>query len=122
MHQRIPIEVKGDKVVTLQMHGLVGSHMVGIICSTEVWNELTNYQTRITVRLKSSDKQPAKVFGFELGGRYTTLCDQLANCHYFFAVSAIGNAIVEISFPKMPIDAPAEIIVCKTPEETESPY
>jgi hypothetical protein len=36
-------------------------------------------------------------------------------------VSATKNVVVEISFPKMTIEAPAEIIICKTPEQTELP-
>ena len=120
VHQRIPIEVQGDKVVVLEMHGLAGSHMVGIRCSPELWDELTNCQKGITVRLKSADTQPAEVFAIE-PGRARTTCDQVASCRYFFAVSATGNVVVEISFPKMTIVGPAEIIICKTPEQTELP-
>jgi hypothetical protein len=79
VHQRIPIEVQGDKVVVLEMRGLVGSHMVGIRCSRELWDELTKCQKGITVRLKSADKQPAEVFAFE-PGRTRTTCDQVASC------------------------------------------
>jgi hypothetical protein len=121
VHQKVPIEIQGNEILTVEMHRLVGSHPVGIRCSPEVWNELKNCQKSIVVRLKSADKQPAETFGFEPGLTGTT-CDQVAHCHYFFMVSAIGNIVVEISFPKMPLEAPAEMIICMTPEETERPF
>jgi hypothetical protein len=120
-HQKIPIEIQGGNAVDLNMRGLVGEHMVGITCSPDVWTALTNYQKGITVRLKSSDKKTAEVFAFEPGLKRTS-CDEIIGAHYLFAVSAIGDAVVEISFPKMPVNASADIIICKTPEETESPY
>jgi len=118
--QKVPVEIQGNTVLSMKIKHLAGEHMVGIRCSLETWNKLTNYQNEISVQIKSADNPPAQVFAIE-PGRQGTTCDS-ANCHYFFAISAKGDVVLEISFRQMPIKASAEIIVCKTPEQTESPW
>ena len=101
------------------MEKLVGEHMVGIHCSSQTWNTLTNSPQKLAAQIKVSDKKDAHIYAIDLGWK-GTLCDQLPDTHYLFAISAIGKAVVEITFPQLPSDdSNAEIIVCKTPEQTE---
>jgi hypothetical protein len=113
--------VAGYKPVRIKLTQLVGNHMVGIRCSTEMWASLTNHLSQLKVEIKHAQEMPATVYAIE-PGRKGTACDQVTDCHYLFAVSAFKSILVEIVFPNIAVKSPAEIIVCKTPEQTELPY
>ena len=121
VHQKIAINIHSNGVIVLKMSKLVGNHVVGIRCSEDVWKTLTNNQEKIHVKITYADRQSANVFALEPGLKGTS-CDHIASCLYLFEISAIGNVVVELSFPNVTINVPAEIIICQTPEETEQPY
>jgi hypothetical protein len=119
VHQKIPIVVESEKITTIQMKQLVGDHMVGIQCSSQVWSALTNSPQNVSVQIKNSDNKEFHIFAIQPALKGTT-CDQVPETRYLFAISGVGNATVEIKFPKLSIDHfDAEMVVCKTPEETE---
>src|SRR6267378_8686529 len=53
--QKIPIEIQSGKPVRIEIHSLSGNgvNSVGIRCSQEAWNSLTNGTKSIAVRLIS---------------------------------------------------------------------
>ena len=118
VYQRTPIVIGSEKVVAIEMRCLKGTHVVGIHCQTQAWNALTNCKQGIKVSIKSTDN-PALLLPVQLGYKGST-CDQIDDTHYLFSVQARGNLVVEIVFPNMPAEAsPADIIVCKTPAQTD---
>lgn len=120
VHQKIPIEIQNGKVVTIEIHALSGNgeNDVGIRCSPDVWNALTNGTKSITVRLKSSDKKGTQIGGVSPGsGRRWPI----ESFHYLFYIGGEyhAKASVEITFPNAPAEATrAEIIVDNTPADT----
>jgi hypothetical protein len=123
VHQKIPIEIQSGKTVTVEIHlSYNGPDDVGIRCPPEVWNALTNGTRGITARLKSSDDKNTKIYGVNPGGAGGYFLNRIPNVYYLFEIHG-GNkakASVEITFPNAPAGIThAEIIVGKTPEETE---
>jgi hypothetical protein len=120
VRQKIPIEIQSGKPVTVEIHSLSGNgeNDVGIRCSPDVWNALTNGTKSITVRLKSSDKKGTQIGGISPGsGRRWPI----ESFHYLFYIGGEyhAKASVEITFPNAPAEATrAEIIVDKTPADT----
>lgn len=121
--QKIPIEIQSGKAVTIEIHALSGNgpNDVGIRCSPEVWNALTNSTKTITVRLISSDKKSARIYGVHPGGTAAGFLYLIPDVHYLFEIDGEyhAKASVEITFPNAPTEPTrAEIIVCKTPADT----
>jgi hypothetical protein len=122
VRQKIPIEIQSGKAVTVEIHlSYSGVNDVGIRCSPEVWNALTNGTQAITVRLKSSNKKGTDIYGVHPGGGGAGFLHLISDVHYLFEIYG-GNyakASVEITFPNTPPGVThAEIIVGKTPEDT----
>jgi hypothetical protein len=123
VRQRIPVEIQRGKSLTIEIHSLSGNGVndVGIRCSPEVWNALTNSTKAIEVRLKSSNKPSTQIGGVNPGSSGTAFLGYIPNVHYLFYISGEyrAKASVEIAFPNAPAGVtPAEIIVCKTPADT----
>jgi hypothetical protein len=126
IHQKFPIEIEGGKAITVEIR-LSGSaaNDVGIRCSPETWHALTNSAKAIDVTLKSSSKTRTHIYGADVkfGGAY--FLGYVTNVHYLFEISGErhAKASVEIKFPTAPPGVThAEIIVGKTPEDTEAPF
>jgi hypothetical protein len=126
IHQKIPIEIERGKAITVEIR-LSGSaaNDVGIRCSPETWQTLTNSANGIAVALKSSTKTGTQIYGADVkfGGGY--FLGYVTNVHYLFEISGKrhAKASVEITFPTAPPGVThAEIIVGKTPEDTEAPF
>jgi len=124
VHQRIPIEIQqSSQVVTIEIRSLYGGVQdVGIQCSPEVWNTLTNNaKNNIAVQLKSSDQKDTQIYTNSLGLK-GTFCDRVTNVHYLFGIAGEHNAkaSVEITFPNAPREGvSADIIVCNTAGEMD---
>jgi hypothetical protein len=69
VRQKIPVEIQSGKLVTIEIHHLSGNgwNDIGIRCSPEVWNALTNGANNITVQLKSSNKKTTEINGVNPG-------------------------------------------------------
>jgi hypothetical protein len=123
VRQRIPIQIQRGKPVTVEILSLSGNGVndVGIQCSPQVWNVLTNGTKAIEVRLKSSDKLNTQISGVDPTSSGTAFLGYISNVHYLFYISGEhrAKASVEITFPNAP-EGPthAEIIICKTPADT----
>lgn len=119
--QKIPVQIQSGKPVTINIH-VTGSGVndVGIRCSPEVWNALTNGPTPISVRLKSSNKEGVVISEVHPGSSGTSFLGYMPNVHYLFYIhGAHTGASVEIAFPNVPSEATsAEMIVCVSPNET----
>jgi hypothetical protein len=120
--QKIPIEIQRGKPVTIEIPSLSGNgaNDIGIQCSPELWNAITNGDQSITVRLKSSNRNDTEISSFD--PRYSpAFLGHIPNVHYLFNIAGEyhANAVVEITFQNGPIEATqAEIIVGKTPADT----
>jgi hypothetical protein len=126
IHQSVPIEIEGGKAVVVEIW-LSGNapNDVGIRCSPETWQALTNSANGIAVALKSSSKTGTQIYGADVrfGGGY--FLGYVTNVHYLFEISGErhAKASVIITFPTAPPGVThAEIIVGKTPEDTEAPF
>jgi len=123
VRQAIPVEIQSGKTVTIEIHHLSGNgaNDVGIRCSPEVWNVLTNGTKNITVRLKSSDKNKTEIYGVSPGSGDPYFLGYVPNVHYLFLIGGEyhANATVEITFPNAPAEVThAEIIVGKPPADS----
>ena len=123
VRQKIPIEIQSGKPVTIEISSLSGNGVndIGIRCSPEVWNALTNGTKAITVRLKSSNKPDTNIGGVDPNSGGTAFLGYIPNVHYLFYIGGRyrAKASVEITFANAPARViPAEIIVCKTPADT----
>lgn len=119
-----PVEINKEKPLIIEIHSLSGNGVndVGIRCTPEVWNILTNGQSGLGVRLKSSDKRGTKIGGVDLHGHGTGFLEYLTNVHYLFYIQGEhrAKASVEIIFPNTPdTTTPVEIILGKTPIDTK---
>jgi hypothetical protein len=119
VRQKIPIVIESGKpvVVELSLSG-TGENQVGIRCSPQVWNTLTNGTEQITVKLKSSSKEGTKIGGISPGSGKRW---PIESFHYLFYIYGgyHAKASVEITFPNAPPGVThAEIIVDKTPSDT----
>jgi hypothetical protein len=123
VRQKIPIEIQSGNAVTIEISSLSGNGVndIGIRCSPEVWNALTNGTKSITVRLKSSNKPDTNIGGVDPSSGGTAFLGYIPNVHYLFYIGGRyrTKASVEITFANAPAGVtPAEIIVCKTPSDT----
>ncbi len=123
VRQRIPIEIQRGKPVIIEIHSLSGNGVndVGIRCTPEIWNALTNGTNTISVRLKSSNKPHTKIGGVDPGSSGTAFFGYIPNVHYLFYIVGEyrAKASVEITFQNVPAGVTwAEIIVGKTPADT----
>jgi hypothetical protein len=123
VRQKIPVEIQSEKPLTFEIHSLSGNGVndVGIRCSSEIWNTLTNGTKAIDVRLKSSNKPSTQIGGVNPGSSGTAFLGYISNVHYLFYIGGEyrAKATVEITFPNTPErTTSAEIIVCKTPADT----
>jgi len=119
--QTIPIEIQSGKAVNVEIHvSNNGPNDVGIRCSPEVWNALTNGTKTITVQLKSSSGKDTNIYGVHPGGTAAGLLYVIPHVYYLFEIyGGYANAIVEITFPNAPEGIThTEIIVDKTPADT----
>jgi len=122
VRQKIPIKIESGKSVTVKiiLSGN-GPNDVGIRCSPEVWNALTNGTKTITAQLKSSNIKGAEIYGTHPGGSAAGFLYLISDVHYLFEIYGAyhAKASVEITFPNTPTELTrAEIIVCKTPADT----
>jgi hypothetical protein len=123
VRQRIPVQVQKGKTLTIDIHSLSGNGVndIGIRCSTELWNVLTNGTSRIMVRLKTSDKPDTEIAGVDPSSGGTAFFGYITNLHYLFYIQGRyrSKATVEVVFPSGPEKSVgAEIIVGKTPADT----
>jgi len=123
VRQKISIEIHSDKTVTVEIHHLSGYgwNDVGIRCSPEIWNTLTNGTKNFTVKLIASNKNDTKIAGVSLVSGDPYFLGRVPNVHYLFLIGGEykANATVEITFPNTPTETThAEIIVGKTPADT----
>jgi hypothetical protein len=121
--KRIPILIQSGSPTTLDIHSLSGNgpNDVGLQCSGELWNLLTNGPHAITIQLVSSSGNDTQVYGINPGGTPAGLLYLVPSIHYLF--EAVGqrhaSAVVKISFPNAPPGVTqAEIVVSKTPADT----
>ena len=115
---RIPITWQPEKPFVVELTQLAGDHPVGIQCTPDSWSELARDRDRISVRLTSGDRQATSVFAIE-PGRLGTFCDQVPDTHYIFTVSARGRVLVQLALPGISARSKVELVVCKTPIQTE---
>lgn len=123
--QKIPITIQNGKSVSVDVYSLSGNgpNDVGIRCLPEVWNVLTNSREIIQVRLKSSGRQSTRIYSVAPGGAGAGFIGYIPNVYYLFEIAGERNvkASIEIVFPHALAEAVhAEIIVCKTPADTEA--
>jgi len=123
VRQTIPVEIQSGKPVTIEISSLSGNGVndVGIRCSPEAWNTVTNGTKAIEVRLKSSTRPNTQIGGIDPASSGTAFLGYISNVHYLFYISGEyrAKAAVEITFPNAPEGTThAEIIVCKTPTDT----
>jgi hypothetical protein len=123
VRQIIPIEIVSVRpvVVEIVLSGN-GENEVGIRCSPQVWAALASDPNKITIRLKSSDKEGTRINGFGPGSGKRWPVESF---DYLFRISGAyhARASVEITFANAPPGTThAEIIVCKTPPDTCSPW
>ena len=123
VRQKIPIEIQSGKPVTIEISSLSGNgeNDVGIRCSPEVWNALTNGTETITVRLKSSNKKGTEIYGVYPSRGPSGFLYLIKDVHHLFTIRGQyrATALAEITFPNTPAGIThAEIIVCKTPSDT----
>ena len=123
VRQKIPVEIQKGKPFTIEIHSLSGNGVndVGIRCSSDVWNTLTNGTKAVEVRLKSSNDPSTQIGGVDPASSGTAFLGYIPNVHYLFYISGQyrAKASVEITFLNAPEGTTtAEIIVCKTPADT----
>jgi hypothetical protein len=124
VRQKMPIDIQSGKPFTIEISSLSGNGVndIGIQCTPEVWNTLTNSGKNVEVRLKSSNKPKTQIGGIDTASSGTAFLGYITNVHYLFYISGEyhAKASVEITFPNAPPGTThAEIIVCKTPIDTE---
>jgi hypothetical protein len=118
VRQRIPIEIENGKPsnVDLRIRSPGGRSEVGIQCSPEVWNALTNGTGGITVQLLSSNKG-VQVITVPPGFQGQCPVHSLHVLCYLH-----GNhvrASLQITFPNTPAGyTRADVIVCKMASDT----
>jgi hypothetical protein len=122
VRQKIPIEIQSGNPATIGIRSLSGNgwNEVGLRCSPEVWDALTNGSENISVRLKSSNKHGTEIYGVSPGHENLW---HLESFHYLFLIGGEyrAKAVVEISFKNAPPRVThAEILVIKTPADTGS--
>jgi len=122
--QKVPVEIQSDKPVTVEIDPLSGSdrNEVGIRCSPEVWNVLNSRTKQVEVRLKSSSVTGVEITNVSPSAG--AMWPIKAFYHLFTIYGPRGSkATVEITFPNAPAGmTAAEILVLKTPEDTEAPF
>lgn len=124
LRQKIPIEIQTEKPVTIEISSLSGNGVneVGIQCSPEVWNMLTNGTKNISARLVSSSKESTHVGDVAVGSGFRFFTGYVTNAHYLFYIDGKyhAKATVEITFPNAPAGVTqAEILIGKTPIDTK---
>ncbi len=117
VRQKIPIEIESGKPVTIKIRARSpgGASEVGIRCSPEVWNALTNGTRSITVQLISSNKKGIHIERIPPGyGPYNPI-ESLHDLFYLLGnYQMFPRAIVQITFPNAPPGVTrAEILVCR---------
>jgi hypothetical protein len=123
VRQRIPVEIARGKAITFDVNSLSGNgpNDVGIRCSPEIWNVLTNGTIATSVQLKSSNKSGVQIYGVDAAGTPAGFLYRIPDVHYLFEIVGPrrAKASIEITFPNAPAQPTrAEIIVCKTPADT----
>jgi hypothetical protein len=89
---------------------------VGICCSPDVWQRLTNSPISIHVLLESADSSETRIWG--VGGDQED-GNGIADFHYLFMIRGSGNAVVRIIFPNEPPAAEhAKIVVKRSPTQS----
>lgn len=121
VRQRIPIEIQSGKPVTIQIRvrSPGGQSEVGIRCSPEVWNALTNAPTGIIVQLLSSNAKRARIDRIPPGyGPYNPIKSFYDLFYLNGMYRLFPRATVQITFPNVPPGVtPAEILVCRMPTD-----
>jgi len=121
VRQKIPIEIQSGKPVTIEIRtpSPSGESEVGIRCSPEVWNALTNGTGSITVQLISSNKKGIQIARIPPG--YDAQCPIKSFYDLFYLYGMyqfFPRATVQITFPNAPSGVThAEIFVCRTPRD-----
>src|SRR5947209_8195022 len=70
VRQKIPVEIQNGRTVTVEIPSLSGNgnNDVGIRCSPQLWNLLTNSTKELAVQLKDSSKPDTSIDAVKLGG------------------------------------------------------
>jgi len=123
VRQKIPVQIEANKPVTVEISSLSGNGVneVGIQCSPEIWNSLTNETKNISVRLVSSSKPGTQIGGVALGSGFGFFLGYVTNAHYLFYIGGKyhAKASVEIVFSNAPPGVTrADILIGKTPADT----
>jgi hypothetical protein len=114
--QKIPIEIQSGKGIEVQMR-TTGGNEVGIRCSPEAWNTLTNSAQSVTARLISSNKKGTFIYDIRPGAGKMW---PIESFHYLFQIYGEyrAKALVEITFGNVaPGVTHVELIVCKHPAD-----
>ena len=123
IRQTIPIEIQHGKPVTIEISPSGnGLNDVGIRCPLEIWDALRKGTKVVEVRLVSSDKPKTEIGGTVPPGAGTEFLGHMPDVHYLFCIHGehAAKATVAVTFPNGLTSATkAEIIVCKTPIDTE---
>jgi hypothetical protein len=122
--EKIPVEIQSGSPLTVEIQSLSGNNWndVGLRCSPEVWNALTNGTKRFSVRLKWSSKPDTEIGGLGLGFGFAHFLGYLPDAHYLFRIYGRygAKALVEITFPDTPPGVThAEILLGNTPVDTK---
>ena len=120
--ERIPIEIQRGKPVifTIRARSPGGLSEVGVRCSLDVWNTLTNGPGYVNVKLLSSNTQLAEVTGIPPGyGAFSPV----SSFHDLFWMKGLyrlfPRATVQITFPNAPSGVThAEVFVCRMPTDS----
>jgi hypothetical protein len=118
--QKIPIEIQSGTPATIEIRSLSGNgwNEVGLRCSPEVWDALTNGGDNVTVQLISSGEHGTEIHDVSPGSRNLW---HLESFHYLFLIGGEyrAKASVEISFKNAPPGVMhAQMLVIKTPADT----
>ncbi len=123
LRQKIPVAIQKGKPLTVEIScSGNGANSIGIRCTPEVWNVLTNGSNIITAKLKSSSLPNTEVGRVDPFSSGTGFLGYVTNAHYLFYVSGRSHAkaSVEITFSNPPPGVTrAEIVVGKTPIDTK---
>lgn len=121
VRQKIPIDIQRGKPVTIEIRtsSPSGESEVGLRCSPEVWNALTNGTHDITVQLISSNKNGIRIASIPPG--HDAQCPIKSFHDLFYAYGMyqfFPRATVQITFPSAPSGVThAEMFVCRTPRD-----
>src|SRR5437879_5165517 len=105
IRQKIPIEIQSGKPITIVIckSSSGGASEVGIRCSPEVWNVLTNSTQRISIQLVSSRWKGVTIDRSSLGYEPASPIQSFHDLFYLRGnYQLFSRATVQITFPNAP--------------------